>query len=64
MAEQERKTRRRGEAAETGAKPATTATARGEKIKQDLDKLVEEIDQVLEENAEEFIQSYVQRGGE
>jgi len=26
--------------------------------------LIEEIDEVLEENAEEFVKNYVQRGGE
>lgn len=35
-----------------------------EKQKTDLDKLIEEIDDVLEENAEEFVQNYIQRGGE
>jgi ubiquitin-like protein Pup len=29
-----------------------------------MDKLVDEIDDVLEENAEEFVKSYVQRRGE
>ncbi len=29
-----------------------------------MDRLVDEIDDVLEENAEEFVKSYVQRGGE
>lgn len=35
-----------------------------EKPKADLDKLIDEIDDVLEENAEEFVQNYVQRGGQ
>ncbi|MCP4399394.1 MAG: ubiquitin-like protein Pup [bacterium] len=39
-------------------------TEKGKKIKKDLDKIMNEIDDVLEENAEEFIKSYVQRGGE
>jgi prokaryotic ubiquitin-like protein Pup len=29
-----------------------------------MDDILEEIDEVLEENAEEFIKSYVQKGGE
>jgi prokaryotic ubiquitin-like protein Pup len=29
-----------------------------------LDDLLDEIDDVLEENAEEFVKSYVQKGGE
>jgi ubiquitin-like protein Pup len=36
----------------------------GEKIKEELDDLLDEIDTVLEENAEEFVKSYVQKGGE
>jgi ubiquitin-like protein Pup len=30
----------------------------------DIDELLDEIDDVLEENAEAFVQGYVQRGGE
>jgi ubiquitin-like protein Pup len=39
-------------------------TERGEKLKSELDDLLDEIDEVLEENAEEFVKSYVQKGGE
>jgi prokaryotic ubiquitin-like protein Pup len=43
----------------------TTATAiQGEKLKADLDDLLDEIDDVLETNAEDFVKSYVQKGGE
>jgi prokaryotic ubiquitin-like protein Pup len=44
------------------AAPATTE--RGEKLKAELDDLLDEIDEVLEENAEDFVRSYVQKGGE
>ena len=37
---------------------------KGEKLKEEMDALVDEIDEVLEENAEEFVKNYVQRGGE
>ena len=30
----------------------------------DVDDLLDEIDSVLEENAEEFVRNYVQKGGE
>ncbi len=30
----------------------------------DMDALLDEIDDVLEENAEEFVNSYIQKGGE
>lgn len=36
----------------------------GEKVKADLDDLLDEIDDVLETNAEDFVRSYVQKGGE
>jgi ubiquitin-like protein Pup len=30
----------------------------------DLDEVLDEIDEVLEQNAEEFVNSYVQKGGQ
>ena len=36
----------------------------GEKLKAELDDLLDEIDEVLEVNAEEFVKSYVQKGGQ
>ncbi len=42
---------------------APPSTKSGEQIKADLDELLDEIDGVLEENAEEFVKSYVQKGG-
>lgn len=36
----------------------------GEALKEELDDLLDEIDSVLENNAEEFVRSYVQKGGQ
>ena len=36
----------------------------GEKLKADMDDLLDEIDEVLETNAEEFVKSYIQKGGQ
>ncbi len=36
----------------------------GEKIKAELDELLDEIDDVLETNAEDFVKSYIQKGGQ
>ncbi len=36
----------------------------GEKLKAELDDLLDEIDDVLETNAEDFVKSYIQKGGE
>lgn len=46
-----------------GDGPAAAA-ATGEKLKAELDDLLDEIDEVLETNAEEFVKSYVQKGGQ
>ncbi len=51
-----------GEAKEDGG-PQKLAK-KGKELKEDMDALVDEIDEVLEENAEEFVKNYVQRGGE
>jgi len=40
------------------------ASEKGEKIKAELDDLLDEIDEVLETNAEDFVKAYVQKGGE
>lgn len=44
--------------------PAGTESGSGEKIKAELDDLLDEIDDVLEQNAEDFVKSYIQKGGE
>jgi len=40
------------------------ASESGKKIAEELDELLDEIDSVLETNAEEFVRNYVQKGGE
>ena len=52
---------RDAEAVEEAA-PATSES--GEKLKAELDDLLDEIDEVLETNAEDFVKSYVQKGGQ
>jgi ubiquitin-like protein Pup len=41
-----------------------SSTEKAGKIKEEMDEILDEIDSVLEENAEEFVKSYVQKGGE
>ena len=43
---------------------APASSGQGDKIKAELDELLDEIDEVLEENAEDFVRSYVQKGGQ
>jgi len=37
---------------------------RREKLGEDVDAILDEIDDVLEENAEDFVRAYVQKGGQ
>ncbi|HXN59708.1 MAG TPA: ubiquitin-like protein Pup [Acidimicrobiales bacterium] len=68
MAEQEQKKKGGGSRTtevETEVEESAPATSeRGEKIKAELDDLLDEIDEVLEDNAEEFVRNYVQKGGQ
>ena len=59
--ERERIRRRPGEVSEQVA-PAPEVARQGGVHK--IDELLDEIDSVLEENAEEFVKNYVQKGGE
>ncbi len=43
---------------------AAPVAATGDKLKAELDDLLDEIDGVLETNAEDFVKSYVQKGGQ
>ncbi len=60
--EQIRKPASEREEPEVAEAPAKSET--GEKIKAEIDDLLDEIDDVLETNAEEFVKSYIQKGGE
>ncbi len=66
MAEQKKKEIRPTKPSEGGEGGSANPelAKKGKKIKEDIDKLLDEIDEILEENAEEFVKSYVQRGGE
>ena len=41
-----------------------TTSKKGEELKAEMDDLLNEIDEVLEVNAEDFVRSYVQKGGQ
>ncbi len=63
---QQRATRRSEDVdeVEVEAKGESEVKERHEKLSEDVDSLLDEIDDVLEENAEEFVKGYVQKGGE
>jgi ubiquitin-like protein Pup len=64
MAEREQIRRPTTPAEADEVEPAAPTSERGEKLKGELDDLLDEIDDVLEKNAEEFVRSYVQKGGQ
>ncbi len=64
MAEREQKRKTASAKQDEVVDDAPPASESGEKIKAELDDLLDEIDEVLEVNAEEFVKSYVQKGGE
>jgi ubiquitin-like protein Pup len=66
MAEREQKRRpaQTRETTTTEEEEASASTERGERLKAEIDDLLDEIDEVLEDNAEEFVRNYVQKGGE
>lgn len=57
-----RNTSRPKEEEVTEEAPATSE--QGEALKAELDDLLDEIDEVLETNAEDFVKSYIQKGGQ
>ena len=59
--QEERRSRRHERPRDEPAERAEDTTG---KLKHDLDDILDEIDAVLEENAEEFVKAYVQKGGE
>jgi ubiquitin-like protein Pup len=64
MTEQERIQKQRTERAKQEASDVSVDATKGDQLKADLDDLLDEIDEVLEENAEEFVRNYVQKGGQ
>ncbi len=64
MAEREQVRKTTPARREESVEEAPVASEQGGKIKAELDDLLDEIDQVLETNAEDFVKSYIQKGGE
>ena len=49
---------------EDGTGAEASGQERREKLGEDVDTILDEIDDVLEENAEDFVRAYVHKGGE
>ena len=44
--------------------PDVGASEMDEEFVEDLDTLLDEIDEILEEDSQEFVENYIQRGGQ
>ena len=61
---QDRASKRTEDVEEVQPEATSDVQERVGKLTDDVDALLDEIDDVLEENAEDFVRSYVQKGGE
>ena len=63
---QEQKQPRKSSQEETATEEVveTDIAERKEMIDEDVDAILDEIDEVLETNAEDFVKSFIQKGGE
>ncbi len=64
MAETTRKQKQAKVQTETDTADEIKPAVKGEKLISELDDLLDEIDEVLESNADEFVKNYVQKGGQ
>ena len=61
---QKRASKTSEEVDEVEAEAASDVADRKDKLDQDIDAMLDEIDGVLEENSEDFVRSFIQKGGE
>ncbi len=65
MAQERKQPRKSTESEEaTEVAPETDVAERKESLDDDVDAILDEIDDVLETNAEDFVKSFIQKGGE
>jgi ubiquitin-like protein Pup len=65
MAQEQKQPRKSSETEEAvEAAPETDVAERKEALDDDVDSILDEIDDVLESNAEDFVKSFIQKGGQ
>ncbi|GAB6987414.1 ubiquitin-like protein Pup [Nocardioides pyridinolyticus] len=65
MAQEQKQPRKSTESEEVvETAPETDVAERKEALDSDIDDLLDEIDDVLETNAEDFVKSFIQKGGQ
>ena len=61
---QSRPQRQHDEEVEETTEASSDVAERHEKLSEDVDAILDEIDDVLESNAEDFVRAFVQKGGQ
>jgi ubiquitin-like protein Pup len=65
MAQEQKQPRKSSETEEaTEVAPASDVAERKGAMDDDVDSILDEIDEVLEANAEDFVKSFIQKGGQ
>ena len=65
MAQEQKQPKKASETEDkTEAAPQSDVAERKEQLDEDIDAILGEIDDVLETNAEDFVKSFIQKGGE
>jgi prokaryotic ubiquitin-like protein Pup len=65
MAQEQKQPRKSGESEEVAeVQPETDVAERKGALDDDVDAILDEIDDVLETNAEDFVKSFIQKGGQ
>jgi ubiquitin-like protein Pup len=61
---QEQKQPKKSSQDDTEVEDQPEVAERKEQLDEDIDAILDEIDEVLESNAEDFVKSFIQKGGE
>jgi ubiquitin-like protein Pup len=65
MAQEQKQPKKSSESQDqTETDPQSDVAERKEQLDEDIDAILGEIDDVLETNAEDFVKSFIQKGGE
>ncbi|MFI7589115.1 ubiquitin-like protein Pup [Spongisporangium articulatum] len=62
--QEQQRTTRHEEEPDDAPPPAAAPAAQSSTVDEDVDAILDEIDEVLENNAEEFVKGFVQKGGQ
>lgn len=64
MAQEQKQPRKSSESEDTEVTPDGSVAERKVALDEDVDAILDEIDEVLEANAEDFVKSFIQKGGQ